>query len=375
MRVLHVITGLDTGGAEWMLWKLLSATRDRMQHEVVSLQPAGKVGPAIAALGVPVQSLGIRRRMPNPLRAALVARVTRTFRPNVVQGWMYHGNLVATLATVCARERPRLAWNIRQTLYDVAKERPLTAAAIRAGALTSHMPDTILYNSQVSREQHEGFGYRRRSGAIIRNGVDCQVFRPDGEARQRVRDELGIAKDAVLVGLVARYHPMKDHANFLRAAAELARESPGVRFVLMGEGVTWQQPSLARLISELQLRDRVSLLGERLDVPRLTAALDLACSSSAWGEGFSNAVAEAMACGIPVVVTDIGASSFIAGAGGAVVPARDPVALAAAITQLLRDEGMRQRMGLAARCRIETEFSLPVIARQYEDIYRRMVTP
>ena len=364
-----MITGLDTGGAEMMLCKLLSATREHLEHQVVSLQAPGTVAGAIARLGIPIHSLGIRRSLPNPLRTLLVVGTARRFRPDVIQGWMYHGNLVATLAAAALPKRPMLAWNIRQTLYDLAYERPLTATAVRIGALVSSVPDRIVYNSSLSRQQHEAFGYRREKGETIGNGFDCEVFHPDEDARQTVRRELGVANDVVLIGLVARYHPMKDHANFLRAAAQVAAQEPKTAFVLMGEGTNEKQAALTRLISEMGLGDRVHLLGERTDVARVTAALDIACSASAWGEGFSNTVAEAMATGVPAVVTDIGDNPLVVGATGVVVPARDPTALATAVTALVRDKELRLRLGEAARQRIQREFSLAAIARKYVDVY------
>jgi glycosyltransferase involved in cell wall biosynthesis len=370
MRVMHVITGLSTGGAETMLLKLLSAASGSMEHVVVSLGDEGTIGPRIAALGVPVHCLGLRRNAPNPFRALSILPLARRIGPQLIQGWMYHGNLMASMAALALRHKPPVLWNIRQTVYDLRRERWLTAKFIRLGARLSSRPAAIIYNSQTSATQHESLGYGAEKRVIIPNGFDCQLLRPDEAARKAVRTELGIADDTVLVGLVARYHPMKDHVGFLQAAAMIARSYPQTRFVLAGAGVSSTQPELVKAIQQNELWDCVMLLGERSDIPRLNNAFDIGCSASAWGEGFSNSIGEAMACGVPCAVTDVGDSAYIVADTGLVAPPRAPEALAKAIAGLIEiGRSGRQQLGTKARQRIETEFSLPAIVRRYEGLY------
>jgi len=374
MRILHVITGLTTGGAQVMLLKLLSNNNGDWESAVVSLMDEGTIGPRIAALGIPVHCLDMRRGRPNPVRALSLMTITRQFRPQLIQGWMYHGNLGASLASISMHHRVSVLWNIRQSLEGVAEDRRLTRAMIRLGALLSWHPASIIYNSPISARQHEIFGYRALRRVVIPNGFDCQIFRPDNEARRQVREELGIGIDAILIGLIARFHPVKDHASFLRAANLVTRTHPHVRFLLVGEGVTVEERALTKLIREQRLESRIFLLGERPDTPRLTAALDIACSASL-GEGFSNTIGEAMACGVPCVVTDVGDSALVVANTGLSVRPRDPEALAQALDHLV-DAGPEQRrqLGVAARRRIQTEFSLPTIVHRYEDLYREHVS-
>jgi glycosyltransferase involved in cell wall biosynthesis len=370
MRVMHVITGLSTGGAETMLLKLLSAASGSMEHVVVSLGEEGTIGPRIAALGVPVHCLGLRRNAPNPFRALSILPLARRIGPQLIQGWMYHGNLMASMAALALRHKPPVLWNIRQTVYDLRRERWLTAKFIRLGARLSSRPAAIIYNSQTSATQHESLGYGAEKRVIIPNGFDCQLLRPDEAARKAVRTELGIADDTVLVGLVARYHPMKDHVGFLQAAAMIARSYPQTRFVLAGAGVSSTQPELVKAIQQNELWDCVMLLGERSDIPRLNNAFDIGCSASAWGEGFSNSIGEAMACGVPCAVTDVGDSAYIVADTGLLAPPHAPEVLAKAIAGLIEiGRSGRRQLGTKARQRIETEFSLPAIVRRYEDLY------
>lgn len=370
-RILHVITTLRTGGAETMLLKLLSARSQDWSPAVVSLEDRGTLGERIEQLGIPVHALGLKGGLPNPLRALSILPLVWRLRPQVIQGWMYHGNLVASVAQSALSGPVPVVWNVRMRLDTLGAESRLTATTIRLGALFSRGPVAIIYNSRAAAAQHEAIGYYAAHRTLIPNGFDCRVFRPDERAREEVRARLGMAREAVLVGLIARFHPVKDHANFLQAASRVAQAHPEARFLLAGTGVTGEQPALQKLVAEHGLQDRVFLLGERSDVPRLTAALDIACSSS-WNEGFSNTVGEAMACGVPCVATGIGdTNAELIADTGLVLPPRDPGALAQAILRLI-DAGAerRQQLGRAARQRIESEFSLPSIARRYEDLYK-----
>lgn len=375
IRILHIITALSTGGAEMMLLKLLSATRERYTQAVVSLKNEGTIGPRIKELGVPLHTLGLRPAVPNPFRVLAVRSLIREFRPDLIQGWMYHGNVMASLSSAFSRSHAPVVWNVQQSVREVADYGRMTAMVIRVGSLMSKSPAKIIYVSHIGAKQHEALGYDAERGVVIANGIDCVAFRPDDEARHSVRAELGVSPESVLVGLIARYHPMKDHGGFLIAAAQVLRSHPSVHFMLVGRGVSKEEVTLSKTIAEHHLQDRVFLLGERRDVARLTAALDIACSASAWGEAFSNAIGEAMACGVPCVVTDVGDSAHIVGETGLVVPPGDSARLAQAITQLIETWPERRQLGLAARQRVQTEFSLPSVADQYEQLYEGLVLP
>ncbi|MEO8740958.1 MAG: glycosyltransferase [Casimicrobiaceae bacterium] len=372
MRVLHVTTGLDIGGAEMMLLKVISASdRERFTHAVVSLGPEGTLAPRFREAGLEVQSLGA-----SPLRprlGALRARI-RAFDPALIQGWMYHGNVAATLGRGLARSRAALAWNIRQTLYDLRNEKRFTAGVIRTGALLSRLPDAIIYNSATSATQHEKLGYDPRRRKLLPNGFDCAAFAPDAEARARVRLQLGMFESDVVIGLVTRYHPMKDHMTFVAAAAHVAATHPQARFLLVGRDVSAPDAGIVAALDRAGLREKALVLDERDDMPDVYNALDIACSSSAWGEGFSNAIGEAMACGVPCVVTDVGDSAAIVAETGVAVPARDPKALAAAIGQFVAaGPERRQALGSAARQRIVEHYALPAIVADYEALYEALI--
>jgi glycosyltransferase involved in cell wall biosynthesis len=246
-----------------------------------------------------------------------------------------------------------------------------------ACARLSHwLPARIVCCSEASRQVHRQRGYPADKMLVITNGFDLATFRPDQGARQSVRQELGIPEDAPLIGLVARFDPQKDHRNFLQAAAKLHAQLPESYFLLCGDDLTWENAELVGWIEPVGIRHRCRLLGTREDTPRLTAALDLATTSSAYGEAFPLVIGEAMACGVPCVVTDVGDSAIIVGETGVVVPPRDPQALATGWSQLLLDMSRDERLqlGMAARQRIMERYSMGKIVAQYESLYESLVT-
>ncbi|MEO8378947.1 MAG: glycosyltransferase [Acidobacteriota bacterium] len=370
-KVLHIITGLDVGGAESMLYKLVSTTAQ--ESEVISLTDTGLIADRLKALEVPVRALNFRW-FRAPLDLLRLVGWIRSSKADIVQTWMYHSDVIGGVAARLAG-KSGVAWNIRASPFDGLSDLKWTTVAfIRLSAILSRMiPARIICCSESAQEIHKGFGYAARKMVIIPNGFDLEQFRPDVDARRSVREELGLSMQSPIVGLVARYDPMKDHALFFRAATIVAAQHPEVHFVLIGKGVTLENDPLIKLIPP-SLRHRVHLLGLRMDAARLMAAFDVAVSSSS-AEGFPNVVGEAMACAVPCVVTDVGDSAAIVGSTGLVVRPGDTEGLALGITSLLlMDADQRRRLGTAARERVAGEFALPVIVRRYEEFYWNLAT-
>lgn len=366
MKVLFVTTTLDTGGAETALLRLLS-TLNGIEASVVSMNPCDglPIAEQIKSLGIPIHGLNMNPSRPNPLVLLRLLKVIRDFRPKIIQGWMYHANLLSTLAGSVSRTP--ICWGVRQCLYSISTERRMTRGVIRASARASRAATSIVYNSKLASTQHENVGFSASKSAIISNGFDCTVLRPDIAARVRIRKELGVADSEILIGLIARYHPMKDHATFLAAAGRVAE--PRARFVLAGKMASADNPELVNLIEKFGLNGRVLLLGNRTDVPALNSALDIACSSS-WSEGFSNTIGEAMACGVPCVATNVGESGEIISDTGIVVPPRDPASFADALIKMINaGQEARDKLGRLARQRIESHFPAKLVAERYEHLY------
>ena len=376
ITVLCLITSVGPGGAETMLYKLLSRlNRARFTAQVISLVDHGPnaVTEKILKLGIPIRYLNMRQGSPNPASLARLIRWLKKDPPDVINTWMYHSDLIGGLAARLAGGI-HVAWGIRHSTLNPEDSSRLTVLTMKACALLSRwLPDRIICCSEASRQVHTALGYAAEKMVVIPNGFDLEACRPDSAARESVRNELQIPEDAPVIGLVANFRPQKDHRTFVQAARLLHNDRPDVRFVLCGGDVSWENQALVRWIEEAGVRKQVYLLGGRNDIPRLTASFDVASSSSSFGEGFPNVLGEAMSCGVPCVTTDVGESAFIVGQTGMVVPPKDPAALAGAWRHLvdLGREGRRQ-LGMAARQRVQEQFDLPQVVAQYESVFQKV---
>lgn len=373
MRALFVSTGLAMGGAERQLVRLAGELHQAEWQLLVLSLREGAVADDIRALDIPVMELGLEKEWGITAAARRLVAEARTFRPDIIQGWMYHGNLAATIARRFAAPRAKLIWGVRQSLYDLRREKPLTQHAIRASAWASRAAQAIVYNSHTARTQHETFGFKAGCGRVIDNGFDVTVFRPSAECRHAVRAMLGLASDTLLIGQIARFHPMKGHRLFLEAAVRLSEIRRDVHFVLVGREVLTDNPMLSKALGHPALAGRVHCLGERKDMARLTAGLDIASSTSSWGESFPNAVGEAMCCSVPVVTSDVGDVQRIVGDAGIIVPAGDIEGLAAAWARLLDDSELRFQLGQFGRQRVLNYFSVEAMGRRYLELYEELL--
>lgn len=371
VRILHVITDLGLGGAETALARLVEQLQPAgLTNGVLVLGGPDTLVPRLRAAGVEVERLGLDPgRPPTPAQLWRLRRAFRRRRPDVVHGWMYHGNLVASAGRWLSGWRVPVIWGVRASLGAFPDAKPSTQLAITASARLSRSTAAVVYCSRASARQHERIGYERSRTVVIPNGVDAERFRPDPDARARLRAELGTASGMPLVGLVARLHPVKGHADLIAAIGLLRARAVPCHLVLAGTDVGPESQALERAIGEAGLVGQVSLLGERHDVDAPLPGLDVFALPSR-DEAFPNALAEAMAAGVPCVATDVGDCAWIAGVAGVVVPPRDPAALAAALERVLAlDAVARERLGAAARRRVAGCFALADVARRYRALY------
>jgi glycosyltransferase involved in cell wall biosynthesis len=375
IKVLHIITDLSAGGAETMLYRLLSKMDTaRFENEVISLTSLGDVAEKIEADGVPVRALGMKKGVPNPIPVARLFRWIRRSQPQVVQTWMYHANLIGGLTARLAMHTS-VVWGIHHVNLEPHVNKRLTIwIAEVCGSMSKWLPSCVVFCSQAALLSHVKLGYAAQKMVVIPNGLDLNEFKPDPAARVCVREELGIGADAVVIGIAARFHVLKDHRNFVQAAGRLRKRFSDLHFVMCGHGITPDNRELAQWINDSGIQVHCHLLGERRDIARLFSAIDIATSSSL-SEAFPLSVGEAMACGTPCVVTDVGDSALIVGDTGRVVAPGNPDALATAWSELIEaGPGVRHHLGMAARRRVNQLFALASVVRCYESIYAQLTS-
>ena len=372
--IAHVITGLNTGGAEMMLARLLELHEQSSFRPIVfCLTDEGPVADRIRALGIPVQPLGLSRCFPNPLVVVRLARALRLNRVVVVQSWLYHADLIGGLAARLARIP--VAWGVHNSqLQGNAAGRGLRIVIQLCRRVSPFLPTCIFCVAESARIAHIELGYPGQKMMVVPNGFDLARFRPDAATRLRIRTDLQIGMDEPVVMIAGRFAPLKNHRLFVEAAGLVANRVPCARFVMVGDGLDAANSELADWIDRTGHRSRFHLLGRRADMPDLLTAADVVALTSNT-EAFPLVIGEAMASGVPCVSTDVGDARQLFGNDGRIVPVGDPDAFADALVDLIeRPADERRTLGARARARIEAEFDISMIAARYDQLWQSLAT-
>jgi len=371
VRILHVITGLDLGGAETVLYRLVTAQASEAEHVVVSLTGEGAYGARLRQQGIAVHALQFPRGWLTLRGLHRLWRLILALRPDAIQTWLYHADLIGGLAGRLAGVRA-VCWGIRNSnLSRETSSRHTRLTAHICAWMSAWLPAAIVSCSDRAALVHQHLGYRKQKFTVIHNGYDLSRFSPQPRVRETLRAEWGVSPGMQLLGTAARWDPQKDHANLLSALALLARAGKDFRCVLAGAGMDGANEDLVRLVSENGLEDKVMLLGLRDDIPAIMNALDLHVLSSSYGEAFPNVVAEAMACGTPCVVTDVGDAAAIVGGTGWVAPPDDAASLARIVGKALEvlQTPRREMLSQACRQRVAERFGIERMVAAYKAVW------
>ena len=372
--MLHIIVGLDVGGAETMLNRLVESDLTSIPNiVVVSLTSTGVLGQSLRARGVRVYALGMSSALHFPVTLWRLVRLIRHYQPTIVQTWMYHADLLGGLAARLAGQR-NIVWGIHHTSLEVS-DSPVTVLVMKACALLSRwVPQKITCVAEAARQAHVAAGYDASRMVVIPNGFDFLQFTATTEQRVLLRRVCQLAEGDVVVGCVGRFHPDKGQDNFVKAAAIVARSHQDVKFLLVGRGCDANNAKLINWLNEYGLQDRFVLLGERSDVAVCLAAMDVFCMPSRT-EGFPIALGEAMTMGLPCVATDVGDTSLLAGGTVVLVPAQDEQALAGGLLGVISlPKAQRYQMGQRAKVRVIGEFSIDKALARFNAVYQEIVS-
>ncbi len=365
MKLLFLLRSLHFGGAERQLVVLAKGLHERGHRvTVATFYDGGPLEQDLQRAGVLVRSLKKQGRWDVIGFTRRLIRLVRHERPDILHSYLTDPNLVAALLKI-RFPRLRIVWGVRDSAVDPHAYDWLFRAGLKSTSLLSRVPDRIIVNSHTGHQDYIDLGYCDRSMVVIPNGIDTTRFVPNPEAGRRTRLEWGVRDDELVIGIVGRVAPMKDHATFLHAAALLRRERPSVRFVIIGDGPTDHLTAMYRLGQSLGLNGRLLWRSAQHDLVGPYNALDVLVNSSCEGEGFGNVIAEAMACGLSCVVTKVGDSANIVGNHGVIVPPRDSVALAQAMQRAISRSAVDHRAG---RRNIESRFSIQRLVSETESV-------
>ncbi|HZW12293.1 MAG TPA: glycosyltransferase [Noviherbaspirillum sp.] len=369
-HVLHVISGLTVGGAEMALYRLITGSRDSTyKHAVVALTPGGALGQRLREAGIELTAFDFKRSPISHFFGLL--SLMRRKRPDVVQTWLYHADMFGGLAARLAGNR-NVIWGIRTTELTAGDSRITVLVRKICAWLSRWVPNTIVCVADAARRAHARVGYDSGRMIVVPNGFDLSRLVAEEDQVNLLRTQCGFTSDEVVIGTLGRFNAAKDQHNFIRAAGLLAQRHEGVRFLMVGRDLDAKNAELMHWIAQTGHADRFVLLGERTDVPVCLAAMNVFCLSSR-AEAFPNVVGEAMAMGLPCVVTDVGDAAMLVADSGVVVPKEDSHALAQGVAGVLAmTPAARRELGQRAKARIHSEFTVDRTRERFEAIYQRL---
>jgi len=375
VKVLHIINTLAMGGAQSVLAQLLESWADSGdQQMVISLRNREQLSGRIEAMNIPVEHINLQPEKFHLSRFIRLVGIIKTYKPDIVQTWLYHADLIGGVAAQLACRAP-IVWGVHHTTTDRSSVKPTTWAVVHIlSRLSKFLPSHIVCCSHSARQTHLDFGYPGHKMTMIANGVNTDHFRPDPSARNLIRDELGLSIHTKLIGMFARYHPQKDHDTLISAAGILLRRNPDIHFILAGDNIDSSNRELQDKIFREDIQDNIHFLGVRQDMPNLNAGMDVVTLSSSFGEALPMSLCEAMASGTPCVATNVGDTAALIGDAGLVVEPKNPQALADAWQKILELQTVEYDvLACQARQRILGFYNLADMVNQYKSIYQGLI--
>jgi|JYMV01.1.fsa_nt_gi glycosyltransferase involved in cell wall biosynthesis len=372
VKICHLIGGLEVGGTERFLSRLVvSSNSDKFEFIVISLGDIGVIGDELINKGFTVESIGMKKNIFDIFRIFNLIRLLRIHNPDVIQSWLYLADIIG--GVVGKIIRTPVVWGVRQSNIDTDSNDKLTLLLIKISSLLSRwLPDKIVYCAESARTNHHNAGYIGDS-VVIPNGINSDAFINNDALRKNARKQWGVSDDQLLIGMVARFHQQKGHADFINMASILSKKNNAVKFVLIGESVDLTNRQLMTLVNHYQMKELILFPGYMEDIPMAMNGLDIYVSSST-GEGWPNAIAEAMSCGVLCAVTDVGDSGKILGNTGRLVNASNPKDMAVAVASLLDlDQSKKNEYRDRARRRIVNNFQIDKSVKAYQKLYLNLV--
>ena len=370
MRILHIIVGLRVGGAELMLKRLVDSAREDLSHNqiVVSLTSIGEVGIQLQKDGIVVHAIGMRSALNLPAAILRLVQLIRNENPDVIQTWMYHADLIGGIAARVAGKYP-VIWCIRSTTIPQGIL-SFTYWLVRLCGLLSHLiPSKIICCANTAKSAHLQLFYPEKKIKVIPNGYDFKPLLEKISSSQESREKLSIKENEIIIGVVGRFDPLKDFYNFISAAAIIASQRKGVKFLMVGRGNEWSNPTLRHWIEEAGLAELFLLVGQQTDVPYFLSAMNIFCLSSVQ-EAFPNVVVEAMAMELPCVVTRAGDAADILCDERFIVPVNNSKALADSLLKVCElSSHDRQIIGQSNAKRVRNKYKIEKISKEYFEAY------
>ena len=368
-KYLHIITSLNIGGAETMLFRLIKHRSDLLESTIViSLTKNGEIGKALEAMGVKVLSLEMNNWLSIFKTLLKLKKIIQNEKPSIIHTWMYHANVLGGIASYLAKNK-NIIWSIRRSEYT-RKESLSTFVVMKIGAIFSNIiPKVIVHVAESGLKNHQKYGYKSNNTLVIPNGFDLEKLKRNQVIRKKIRHELNVCDEQILIGCVGRFHESKGYETLISSAADILKLHKNVKYLLIGRNLDKKNIMLMEWINKTGFSDSFFMVGEKQNVPEYMNAMDIFCLSSIT-EGFPNVLGEAMAFALPCVATCVGDVKKITADNAILVQPKNKDSLSKGLTEMLSMENQKkQSMGLKGRKKMEKEYPINLICKKYYNLY------
>lgn len=365
-RILHLITGLNTGGAEMMLYKISKYRSRKIEYKVLSLTTLGPISDKIRSTGVPVESLGLTKNPISLLKAFKLFKIINMFKPDIIQTWLYHSDLIGAIAGLITNTP--VYWNIRQEKVSLKLNKWSTVAVFKLCSFLSFVPKRIISCSKRAQEFHIENGFSKDKFELVYNGFELDAFTPPstGQLKENFEKKLVIH--------VGRYAPLKNQIGFIEVASKIKDQIPEAVFEMYGDNVDNKNPYLDQAIKKHKNLQGSIFLRGRTDSPQELYKKSSLLISTSFSEGFSNTIGEAMASALPVIGTFAGDTEFIIDNDKLVFQPTDYIGIAGEASRIMKDFNTFSHISGEARNKIEERFNITEITKKYESLYNEANT-
>lgn len=367
-KILHIISSLDVGGCENILFNLIKSEKSMQNILVISLNPGGFFKDELIKCGFKIISLDLKKNLFQGLFKSY--KEIKKFKPDLIQGWMYHGNIFATFLSLITFQRSILIWNIRQTLYNINYESFSTRFAIFLGKLFSFLPKRILCNSELAIVHHKDYGFKD-CFKLIENGVDTEKFYFDKQISNEFKKKLNIDKKNIVIGKIARFHKMKNHKFLIKNILKILEKYKNLTILLIGKNINYENKSIAVLIPG-EFRKNFILIEETSEINNYLNAIDLLCLTSNSGEGMSNIIMEAMSVGVSCLSSDIGDNKKLLSSYGKLFTIDNDEEFINKISNFIESFKFPENKSNESRNFIISNYSLENMSNKYNKFYKEI---
>ena len=363
-KLIFIAPDINSGGAENILFNV-AKTLNKKDIILISLTDSGFYGSKLKNYGYEFYALKMKKNIFAIFKFIYLIILIYKYKPLIVHTWLYRANLFGGVAAKIAGVN-KIYWTIH---HDFEYSNFLMMLEMKILILLSYfIPKKIIFGSDISKKNHILNGFSKYKSTIINNGVSTKIFKPNKKFRIDFRKALSIDEDCLVLGNIARYHPLKDHETLFRALQIVKNKGLRFKCILIGSGFTNKIKKIKERINYYELNQNLIIYGQTFKINEIINAFDINILTSK-KECSPISLLESMSTGVPCISTNVGDASQLIMDSGWTVQISDFKSLAELIQKIYIDKNIIKIKSKKARKRVEMFYRLEIMIEKYKALY------